>query len=143
MQIPDHSTGVNISSDTLFHFTSSLDHLLNILENDFSPRYCPEYITADASGKNPIEALPMVCFCDLPIFLVNRHLSNYGNYGIGLTKEWGIRSELTPVLYVHGNSPTLTSLTPLLRIALKDVKQSMSDKDTGHISRILSYVRPI
>ena len=33
----------NVSSNVLFHFTRSMEHLKGILKNGFFPRYCPEY----------------------------------------------------------------------------------------------------
>jgi len=106
---------LNISSNVLFHFTSSLDNLINILRKDFSPRYCPEYDPYESTfahlKKEPPElARPMVCFCDLPLFLIKEHLNRYGPYGIGLTKEWGMKNGITPVLYVHDWSETLKPL---------------------------------
>jgi hypothetical protein len=94
----DQSTSVNISSNTLFHFTNSMENLLNILKNDFSPHYCLEVF-------NDTEiAYPMVSFCDLPLFLIKKHLKFYGSYGIGLSKSWGILNFISPILYVHNNS---------------------------------------
>jgi hypothetical protein len=96
--ISDQSTSVNISSNTLFHFTNSIDNLLNILQNDFSPHYCLEIF------NNTELAYPMVSFCDLPLFLIRKHLELYGSYGIGLSKSWGMRNSISPILYVHDNS---------------------------------------
>ncbi len=106
---------INISSNVLFHFTGSLDNLKNILRNDFSPRYCPEYDPQESTVAHlekgaPKFARPMVCFCDLPLFLIKNHLIRYGPYGIGLKKEWGMKKGITPVLYVHVWSETLRPL---------------------------------
>lgn len=107
VSMPDHSTGINISSNTLFHFTNSIDNLLNILRNEFSPHYCLEYL-GESEWKRlhqPDRLIPLVSFCDLPLFLIKSHLKFYGSYGIGLTKDWGITRGVTPVYYVHKNSP--------------------------------------
>src|SRR5258706_146407 len=103
--IIDPSTRVNISSNTLFHFTNNAENLLNILKNEFSPRYCAEYGLSEPvldSVTVPLYAKPMICFCDLPLFLIKRHLTFYGCYGIGMSKEWGESNGVTPVLYLHG-----------------------------------------
>jgi hypothetical protein len=104
-----------ISSNTLFHFTPKKEFLISILENDFRPRYCFETLSCvevhSPLGLGRIHdfAIPMVCFCDIPLSLTGKHLNTYGNYGIGLTKEWGMKNGLNPVLYVHFAS-TLKSM---------------------------------
>ena len=80
-----------ISSNCLFHFTNSAENLLNILENEFNPRYCLENLKfLDFSPKmtDYFEiAIPMVCFCDIPLSKIKTHISIYGNYGIGMKKK--------------------------------------------------------
>jgi Putative abortive phage resistance protein AbiGi, antitoxin len=107
----------NISSSVLFHFTSSEKKLLNILKFGFHPHYCPEYIfglvdlAAAQNNRSPNQAAPMVCFCDLPLSLISRHLKKYGKYGIGLTKRWGIEKGVAPVFYTHDQSQTFEPLS--------------------------------
>src|ERR1035437_3707797 len=95
----------NISSNVLFHFTKSLENIVDILTSGFYPHYCPEYlfgplhIAAASSGMPPAHAAPMVCFCDLPLSLIRKHLDEYGQFGIGLNKKWRINNGVTPVFY--------------------------------------------
>jgi len=118
----------NISSSVLFHFTSSLANLKSILENGFYPRYCPEYSYGSKQGhaasKNlpPLTAVPMVCFCDLPLALIKFHLKAYGEFGIGLTKEWGIRNGLSPVFYIHEQSLLFQLLPSRIRAYDRDLR---------------------
>ncbi|MBN1471996.1 MAG: hypothetical protein JW925_09460 [Syntrophaceae bacterium] len=96
-----------ISTSTLFDFTAKAEHLISILENEFRPRFCLEH----RRELNPLEsfllndeAIPMVCFCDLPLSTIAPHLEFFGNYGLGLTKEWGIQNGLNPVMYMSNVS---------------------------------------
>ncbi|MGA2864719.1 MAG: abortive infection system antitoxin AbiGi family protein [Verrucomicrobiota bacterium] len=135
----------NISSNVLFHFTKSMGNLKSILKNGFYPRYCAEYTLDPADRraayrrKHPMRAAPMVCFCDLPLSLILRHLKTYGPFGIGLTKQWGLRSRVTPVIYTHREAPTLR---PILRLAAKADKET--DSTAASNSRLLAtYTKPL
>src|SRR5229473_2461542 len=96
---PQNSRG--LSANTLFHFTSSLDNLINILTNEFHPNFCLENLSTLL--KDPIleMAIPMLSFCDIPLSQTGFHLSVYGDYGIGLTKSWGKQNGISPVLYTY------------------------------------------
>jgi len=115
----------NISSDVLFHFTKSLDYVKDILKNGFSPHYCLEYSLergdreAASKGLAPTHAVPMVCFCDLPLSLIRKHLKEYGSFGIGLDKKWRLRNGVAPVTYTHAKAQTRQ---PVLRLIAKAVR---------------------
>lgn len=103
----------NITSEIFFHFTTRVEHLKSILKYGFFPRYCAEYtldvadIRAASIGQSPQHAMPMVCFCDLPVGLIGEHYGKYGPYGIGLDREWGLEKGLAPVTYMHETAQTL------------------------------------
>lgn len=84
-------------SDSLFHFTKSIEYLTGILRDGFKPKYSLE--DTSMFGGSPYIAYPMVCFCDIPMSRISDHSAFYGDYGIGMTREWGRRSQLQPVLY--------------------------------------------
>ncbi|CAG1065936.1 hypothetical protein BAC1_01531 [uncultured bacterium] len=88
----------NISSETLFHFTN-LENLKGILENEFCPRYSIEVV--EYAGVIIETAYPMVCFCDIPLSQIKAHLKHYGNYGIGMSREWIFSKKLNPVMYLR------------------------------------------
>lgn len=106
-------------SDSLFHFTRSLDSLKGILQTGFLPRYSLE----DATPLNvDYVAYPMVCFCDIPMQRISEHTAFYGEYGVGMTKSWGLKNGLSPLLYA-----TPGSFLPRLANFLFDV----STPDSG------------
>src|SRR5436190_20070413 len=99
-----------VSSNTLFHFTDKIEYLIGILTKNFRARYCLE-VFEDSVGERIAEiaddvnfAVPMVCFCDIPLSLTAKHLATYGYYGIGLTKQWAMSQRLSPLLYCHSMS---------------------------------------
>lgn len=91
-----------VSSNTLIHFTNHKDGLKSILLENFRVGYCKE--TPVVGGSGTACYVPMVSFCDIPLSQIKDHISKYGDYGIGLTREWGIRNKLNPVLYLEPSS---------------------------------------
>lgn len=104
---------INISANTLFHFTTSKRALLSILENGLYVRYSLENYESLISGKAEL-VFPMVCFCDIPLSQVKRHTGTYGQYAIGLTKDWGMKNKINPVIYTYPNSTTANILNELV-----------------------------
>ncbi|WP_028115200.1 abortive infection system antitoxin AbiGi family protein [Ferrimonas senticii] len=91
-----------ISASSLIHYTSSVDSLLGILKDGFKVTYCRESIYLN--GHNYVMYIPMVSFCDIPLSQVKDHIKKYGNYGIGLTRDWATKSGLNPVLYIDSKA---------------------------------------
>lgn len=112
-----------VSSNTLFHFTSKFEYLINILVNNFRPRYCMESLAClepqSPLGLGPVldYAIPLTCFCDIPLSLTSKHLATYGDYGIGLIKDWGMKRGLNPVLYIHYHSSLKNTINENIDIA--------------------------
>ncbi len=94
---------MGISSNSIVHFTDSKQALKSILKNNFKIHYCKEEICFNDDNTFQI-AVPMVSFCDITLSQVKTHMQKYGNYGLGLTKEWAKRKKLNPVLYFAKNS---------------------------------------
>jgi len=99
---------MNLSANTLFHITPSINFLKSILSNGFAPRYCIEeigFFTPFTNGSEMI-AQPMVCFCDIALSSIKEHVNKYGAFGLGMTKEWGRSNGISPVTYVYEHSST-------------------------------------
>ena len=91
-----------ISPNALIHFTNSKEKLKSIFDDNFRLGYCKESTVVGGTGTSCY--VPMVSFCDIPLSQVKDHISKYGSYGIGLTRQWGIRNKLNPVLYLEQSS---------------------------------------
>ncbi len=104
---------INISANTLFHFTSTKQNLLSILSNGLYARYSLENFESIISNKAEI-VFPMTCFCDIPLSQVKRHTNIYGKYAIGLTKSCGMKNKINPVIYTYKNSSIADILNSLI-----------------------------
>ncbi len=103
-----------ISAQTLFQFAKELETLEKILSSQgFWPKYCLEY------GWNKLFAVPECCFCDTPFSAIHHHMKVYGNYGIGMSKQWGIQKGLSPLMYHLKESYMGKTLKKLLQNAKK------------------------
>lgn len=92
-----------ISTNSIIHYTDSLDKLKSIIQEGFKVKYCLEdLLLKDSSQKGG--AFPMVCFCDIPFSDIKNHLDSYGYYGVGLSKNWASSKGLNPVIYIEKNS---------------------------------------
>lgn len=142
-----------LSSNTLFHFTSSPENLIDIIEKGLSPRYCLENFSMFDLGVNDDKkelelAVPMVCFCDIPLSKVKFHISLYGNYGIGLSKGWGINNGISPILYVDPNSETTKSIQEAIIYLTEFVDYKSNEPDLGvnaallRLFRLVKFVKP-
>jgi hypothetical protein len=91
-------------ADSFYHFTPKKEYLYNIIKNGFYPRYCIEnYDYLLKNYDTTTIAIPMVCFCDIPIAFIEEHTKNYGEFAIAMKKKWG-EKHLNPLLYLTDNS---------------------------------------
>jgi hypothetical protein len=98
-----------ISSNTLFHFTNEFKYLKQSLENGLWSRY---NIERGWAGKKL--AIPMLCFCDIPLSQIKNHIQDYGKYGIGVSKDFAREKKITPVLYLSQDSFLLNKINYFL-----------------------------
>lgn len=90
-----------VNSSSLFHFTRDFETLKQILAEGLRFSYCYEpfgEIVAKQGwdivlkvGATIINckgiAIPMICFCDIPLLRTQKHREKYGNYMIGFNRE--------------------------------------------------------
>ena len=129
------------SSGSLFHFTRTCGQLCSILKTHFWPQYVREDL--QAFGVSTCPGIPMVSFCDIPLYRTERHLKLYGGYGIGLTKEWGMKHKINPVHYIYPESMCARVLQQVYQDALKNEAVCKCDclKFTPQTA-ILFYAKP-
>ncbi|MEC2078634.1 abortive infection system antitoxin AbiGi family protein [Metabacillus fastidiosus] len=134
------------SANVLFKFMDRLEYLKQILVNKaIMPRYYEEkvdYLKIDGIDKI---AFPMTCFCDIHLNRLIYHMKNYGYYGIGLEKNWGIRQGIQPIHYINQYSHLRKDFSEILNIMFK-----MRDEDRikynsyhNHLLHSLFYMKPI
>ena len=131
----------NISSSCLFHFTNKFEYLENILKDEFIPRYSLEKLVI---GNSDIEiAIPMICFCDIPLSNIKRHINKYGNYAIGMSIKWAERNGINPVIYLKNNS-LLSKQIQSISIVMKPEPQTDITNPNAifALTDILRYIKP-
>jgi hypothetical protein len=123
----------DIHPSCIYHFTGSLDALLSIVAGAFRVSYAREKIVGK---RKSIEfAVPMVSFCDIRLSDIHSHISSYGAYGIGLTKDWAIDQGLNPVMYVSKNSNLSAEMIAEVKRIHQYIKE-IRDKDYKKNARL-------
>jgi len=147
---------MNVSANTLFHFTSKKEHLLNILKKGFYPRYCIEDVKLSFEEKyqqlaNTEIAIPMVCFCDIPLSQISSHTRKFGPYAVGMAIEWGIKNGLNPLMYVAPDSNPIKifrdSISDSISYLLGQYNENNSESKklrelADHIMYLIRYLKP-
>lgn len=125
-------------ANSLFHFTDSLEKLKAILQNGFRFSYSfEEHYMFNRHNEQTIEivggALPMICFCDIPLTRTLDHAELYGRYFVGINKEFmqnAFDLIINPVIYY--NSPELLSSIKVL-IESHNILQDVLDQKLDNI----------
>lgn len=131
---------------SLFHFTKSLDNVETILMDGFFPRLCLEDISwVGGEGGIDFAAIPITCFCDIPIARISDHVDFYGEYGIGLSKEWALKNGLNPIFYISSSSPIAQSFTAAICAAVRSDSENkkVEDRATGHLHFMWAHAKPL
>lgn len=128
-----------ISTNSIIHYTDSLDVLKLILNEGFKIKYCAESLRL-GSNKGSDAAHPMISFCDIPLSNSMQHFDAYGKYGIGLSKEWAVKNGVNPVLYIDHNSLFAESLYELLK-QRRDKNTNLTVEQKKLILQIKAYAK--
>lgn len=154
-----------VSSESLFHFTRKKESLLGILQNGFRMSYSFEDFDEETSHFDddnyvPLArilgseeprwgiAIPMICFCDIPLHQTKEHRDYYGEYCIGLDKRAFFeqyRAVINPVFYYYEESWTKDILPKLVYLKKKLGKQEGCEesKHSNFYHEMLFYIREI
>lgn len=131
----------NPKSKTLFHFTDNRDAFYSILKNGLKFAYCEEHFNDKFHY-----ALPMICFCDMPLTMIEEHTINYGSYGIGFNKDRMIRNYwklLNPVNYIF-SANLINGAERFLEIVQKeyDINDEASKQLYRYATNQLAFMKP-
>lgn len=108
----------SVYPQSLFHFTNSkaLHGIVN--GQAFFPSFSRERLQGKTQSRS--YGVPVVSFCDLRLSEVRHHILSYGNFGIGLSKNWGSANGLSPVAYISQDGefidPYLNALSSLFNL---------------------------
>lgn len=116
-------------SNTLFHFTKTIDALKGILSNGFEAKYCLEDMKWLGVDFFPI---PMVCFCDIPISRISLHTAFYGSYGVGVSKEWALKNSLQPVIYAPNTGSIAKLFNEIIDLGQNKLEEACKIIDLKH-----------
>lgn len=139
-------TPSKIQADTLFHFTTELDHIITYIKNKMlSPRYCEEDIRYLKIPHLKKIAYPMKCFCDINLHRIEDHLQWYGYYGLAFTKDWGMQKQIQPIHYINPASVLRNDFKTAFSVALKSDARKESktqSKMKNFLLHELMYYKP-
>lgn len=101
----------NLSSETLFTFTSKLEYLMEMITQGILPRYICERIPR--KNKTISYIVPAKCFCDIPLGKIKTHLQWFGMYGIGINRTYLLKKGVSPLMYMHEKSLWINEIKDL------------------------------
>lgn len=128
----NYTTNNSLYPDILFHFTSK-EGLFEILRSTFRVSYAREKIEGRITNRE--FAVPMVSFCDLRLSELKVHMSKYGQYGIGLTKEWANKNGLNPVMYINRHCDFTDNFNNALSGIYQHIQKSTDDGNFKGLSQ--------
>jgi hypothetical protein len=110
-----------VSTKELFHFTKSIENLKSIIDQEFAVQYSVEDLVLSEGEEYKRWAFPMICFCDIPLNLVQNHIQIYGGFGIGINRQAAnVAMKLNPVIYIDESE---------LKVYLNKIKNYLKSTD--------------
>lgn len=159
------------SSNSLFHFMSSPQYLIDALKRKaLCPRYCTkdvEYLKI-SDGRDEFKKIGILqkCFCDIPLHNILKkfpvtltdnndlteeqkqklpkefsHVDFYGKYALAFPKKWGEENRLQPVHYLSTQADGVFYFSRMLREMLE--KEDLSDMLSDTVLNSLCYLKPL
>jgi len=122
----------------LFHYTPKLEYLLDMLVEGVWPRYCEEDF-GWLVGKPACLAIPMVCFCDIPVDAADNHQSTYGSYAVSINKASAGMLDINPVWYVHDKSSIAKHVQESI---VTQPRFNVANNNKNNMFRTLAYIKP-
>ncbi len=126
---------MTVCTNSVIHYTkgsksfSGINVLKQILKEGFIPKCCKEMIL---KGDEKISMnIAEVSFCDIPFSQISDHVSAYGPYAIGLTKDWARLKGLNPVIYITKDSIIQRALINILQTTENIVKANLNAASYG------------
>ncbi len=123
-----------LSSEYLYSYTKNFEAIKNILKSGFR------------HSKN-VETLPygnyqqenyIVSFCDILPEQSSFHKEVFGENALSLKKEWGVKNGVSPLRYVHRESPGCNSKYVQLK---NDMRTAFTGNDTiGDFLTIVNFI---
>ncbi|MBQ3414927.1 MAG: hypothetical protein IJH39_06195 [Clostridia bacterium] len=141
VEIPEAKQSANV----LFKFMNKIDYLKEILSNRaIAPRYYEESIEYLEIDKLKKIVFPMICFCDINVSRLSEHVGYYGQFGIGLNKNWGIRNGIQCINYINSNSAIRKDFTHIFNKAMNEENlDSNIDEYNNFLLSNLLFMKPI
>jgi hypothetical protein len=128
-----------ISTNSIIHYTDTIDKLQSILKEGFSIKYCEETLEME-KGTKALAAHPMISFCDIPLSNSYKHFDAYGRYGIGLSKQWANKLGINPVLYIDKDSSIGKTLANFIK-ERRNSATNLTEKQRSDILRIKCFAK--
>lgn len=122
----------SVRTSSLFHFTGKLNILKKILIEGIKPNYCKEDYSTNQNSL--IVGIPMTSFCDIPLTRITNFTKRYDEYAIGLSKSWGVRNNVNPILYA-GNEEILESLHKIKHIVNNNNANTVAGQIPAYLAR--------
>lgn len=125
---------MRVYSSSFFHFVKEFETLTGIIKSGFNVYYCKEEIYSTRKGFQHI-GIPMVSFCDVPLNFITQN--NYGTFGIGMSRSWGVSHLLQPVMYYPNNKKCLST-----QLIIKATENFLDHPENPDDYSILGYSKP-